>query len=101
MGTVFETESGNFTDRGIQGEQFWVWDRGRVVSPGLLFSAGAAWGLRNQMALFCFPDEPAQPLARSQYTNTVWREEGGGGKGVVKRIRTPAFIFFTFSPFVR
>lgn len=28
------------------------------------------------MALFCFPDEPAQSLARSQ-TNTVRREGGG------------------------
>lgn len=66
---------------GIRREQCWDWDRDwdRVVSPGLLFSAGAAQGLRNQMALFCFPDEPAQPLARSQ-TNTVRR---GGGREVM------------------
>lgn len=50
-----------------------LWDM--VVSPGLLFSAGAAQVLRNQMALFCFPDESAQPLARSQ-TNTVKRVGG-------------------------
>lgn len=63
----------------IRREQCWDWDR--VVSPGLLFSVGAAQGLRNQMALFCFPDEPAQPLARSQ-TNTV----GGGGDREVIRL---------------
>lgn len=31
------------------------------------------------MALFCFPEEPTQPLARS-HTNTVWR---GGGREVM------------------
>lgn len=63
---------------GIRREQSWDWDRDRVVSPGLFFSVGAAQGLRNQMALFCFPDESAQPLGRSQ-TNTVRR---GGGREV-------------------
>lgn len=52
------------------------WERDGVVSPGLLFGGGGqSGGLRNQMALFCFPDEPARPLARSQ-TNTEWREGG-------------------------
>lgn len=63
-------------------EQCWDRDWGRVVSPGLLFSAGAVQGLRNQMALFCFPDEPAQPLARSR-TNTVWRGWRKGGDAFV------------------
>lgn len=38
---------------------------------------GQRGGLRNQMALFGFPQEVAQPLARS-YTNTEW---GGRNKG--------------------